>query len=88
MDRVHWNAETKTYSLGARIPQLDEYNTEGSDIQVLVDKELEKTLEEDSDEVQLKRCSNREENSVGDEVSCSLPKVYYTSYGLHVYITP
>ena len=26
--------------------------------------------------LQLKRCSNREENSVGDEASCSLPKVY------------
>ena len=26
--------------------------------------------------LQLKRCLNREENSVGDEVSCSLPKVY------------
>ena len=26
--------------------------------------------------LQLKRCSNREENSVGDEVFCSLPKVY------------
>ena len=39
---VHWNTEAKTYALGARIPQLDKYNTEGSDIQVLVDKELEK----------------------------------------------
>ena len=26
--------------------------------------------------LQLKRVSNREENSVGDEVSCSFPKVY------------
>ena len=45
---VHWNTETKTYTLGVRIPQLDKYNTKGSDIQVLVDKELEKTSEEDS----------------------------------------
>ena len=45
---VHWNAETKTYTLGARIPQLDEYDTKGSDVQVLVDKELEKTFKEDS----------------------------------------
>ena len=45
---VHWNAEAKTYALGARIPQLDKYNTEGSDIQPLIDKELEKTSEEDS----------------------------------------
>ena len=45
---VQWNAETKTYTIGARVPQLDRYNTEGSDIQVLVNKELEKTSEEDS----------------------------------------
>ena len=45
---VQWNAEAKTYTVGARVPQLDEYNTEGSDVQVLVDKELEKTSEEDS----------------------------------------
>ena len=45
---VHWNTEAKTYALGARIPQLDEYGTEGSSIQVLVDEELEKTSEEDS----------------------------------------
>ena len=45
---VHWNGETKTYSLGASIPQLDEYNTEGSDVQVLIDEELEKTSEEDT----------------------------------------
>ena len=31
-----------------RTPQLDKYNTEGSDIQVLVNKELEKTSKEDS----------------------------------------
>ena len=40
--------EAKTYTLGARIPQLDKYDTEESDIQILVDEELEKTLEEDS----------------------------------------
>ena len=45
---VHWNTETKTYSLGASIPQLDEYDTEGSDVQVLINKELEKTSEEDT----------------------------------------
>ena len=45
---VHWKAETKIYTIGARIPQLDNYDTEGSDIQVLVDKKLEKTSEEDS----------------------------------------
>ena len=45
---VHWNVEAKTYALGARIPQLDKYNTEGSNIQVLVNKELEKTSKEDS----------------------------------------
>ena len=45
---VQWNTETKTYTVGARVPQLDEYNTEGSDIQVLVNEELEKTSEEDS----------------------------------------
>ena len=45
---VQWNAETKTYAVGARVPQLDEYDTEGSDIQVLVNEELEKTSEEDS----------------------------------------
>ena len=31
-----------------KVLQLDEYNTKGSDIQVLVDKELEKTSKEDS----------------------------------------
>ena len=36
---VHWNTEAKTYTLGARIPQLDEYDTEGSDIQILVNKD-------------------------------------------------
>ena len=45
---VHWNIKTKTYAIGARVPQLDNYNTEGSDIQVLVNKELEKTSKEDS----------------------------------------
>ena len=45
---VQWNAEAKTYTVGARAPQLDEYDTEGSDVQVLVDKELEKTSKEDS----------------------------------------
>ena len=45
---VHWDKETKTYSLGASIPQLDEYNTEGSDIQVLIDEELEKTSKEET----------------------------------------
>ena len=45
---VQWNTETKTYAVGARIPQLDEYDTEGSDVQVLVNKELEKTSEEES----------------------------------------
>ena len=29
---VHWDKKTKTYSLGASIPQLDKYNTEGSDV--------------------------------------------------------
>ena len=45
---VQWNTETKTYAVGEKVPQLDEYDTEGSDVQVLVDKELEKTSEEDS----------------------------------------
>ena len=45
---VQWNAETKSYTVGARVPQLDEYDTKGSDIQVLIDEELEKTSEEDS----------------------------------------
>ena len=45
---VQWNTETKTYSIGARVPQLDEYDTEGSDVQILADKELEKTSEEGS----------------------------------------
>ena len=45
---VQWNKETKTYTVGVRIPQLDEYNTEGSDVQVLVNEELEKTSEGDS----------------------------------------
>ena len=45
---VQWNAEAKTYAIGARVPQLDKYDTDGSDVQVLVDKELEKTSEEDS----------------------------------------
>ena len=36
---VHWDTETKTYTLEAEVPQLDEYNTEGSDVQVLVDKD-------------------------------------------------
>ena len=45
---VQWNTETKTYTVGARVPQLDKYNTEGLDIQVLIDEELEKTSEEDS----------------------------------------
>ena len=45
---VHWNKETKTYSLRASIPQLDKYDTEGSDVQVLTDKELEKTSEEET----------------------------------------
>ena len=46
--KVQWNAETKTYTAGARVLQLDEYDTKGSDIQVLINKELEKTSEEDS----------------------------------------
>ena len=45
---VQWNTETKTYSVGARVSQLDEYDTEGSDVQVLANKELEKTSEEGS----------------------------------------
>ena len=45
---VQWNAETKSYTVGARVPQLDEYDTKGSDIQVLINEELEKTSEEDS----------------------------------------
>ena len=45
---VKWNQEIKEYSLGATIPQLDEYNTKGSDVQVLIDKEIEKSSEEDS----------------------------------------
>ena len=45
---VQWNAEAKTYTVGARVPQLDEYNTKGSDIQVLANEELEKTSGEDS----------------------------------------
>ena len=45
---VHWNTEAKTYTLGERTLQLDKYNTKGSNVQVLVDKELEKTSEEDS----------------------------------------
>ena len=45
---AQWNAEAKTYAVGARVPQLDGYNTEGSDVQVLIDEELEKTSEEDS----------------------------------------
>ena len=46
--KVQWNAETKTYTAGARVLQLDKYDTEGSDVQVLIDKELEKTSKEDS----------------------------------------
>ena len=46
--KVQWNTETKTYTTGARVLQLDEYDTEGSDVQVLVDEELEKTSKEDS----------------------------------------
>ena len=45
---VHWNAETKTYTLGVKIPQLDKYDTKGSNIQVLVNEELKRTSEEDS----------------------------------------
>ena len=45
---VQWNTETKTYAVGARVPQLDEYDTKGSDVQVLVNEELEKTSKEDS----------------------------------------
>ena len=45
---VQWNTKTKTYTVGARVPQLDEYDTEGSDIQVLANEELEKTSEEGS----------------------------------------
>ena len=45
---VQWNAEAKTYAIGAKVLQLDEYDTEGSDIQVLVNEELEKTSKEDS----------------------------------------
>ena len=40
--------EAKTYAVGARVPQLDKYNTKGSDAQVLINEELEKTSEEDS----------------------------------------
>ena len=46
--KVQWNAETKTYTAGVRVLQLDEYDTEGSDVQVLIDEELEKTSEEDT----------------------------------------
>ena len=36
--------------------------------------------------LQLKRFKNREENSVGDEASCSLPKVYlYTLWSTCVH---
>ena len=45
---VHWNLETKEYSVGATVPQLDEYDTEGVDVQVLIDEEIEKSSEEDS----------------------------------------
>ena len=45
---VQWNQETREYSLGATIPQLDKYDTEGSDIQVLINEEIEKSSEEDS----------------------------------------
>ena len=36
------------YAIGARVPQLDNYNTEWSNVQVLIDEELEKTSKEDS----------------------------------------
>ena len=59
---VQWNTEAKTYALGARIPQLDEYNTEGSDVQVLIDKELEKTSKEDRHlKLNLKRSSRSQD---------------------------
>ena len=45
---VHWNSETKAYSIGATVPQLDKYDTEGSNVQVLIDKEIEKSSEENS----------------------------------------
>ena len=45
---VHWNLESKEYSVGATIPQLDEYDPEGSDVQVLINKEIEKSLDKDS----------------------------------------
>ena len=46
--KVQWNAEAKTYAVGVRVPQLDKYDTKGSDIQVLVNEELERTSKEDS----------------------------------------
>ena len=33
-------------------------------------------MRETNDEVAAEEVENREENSVGDEASCSLPKVY------------
>ena len=42
----------------------------------LTDQEDEGEDDNDIDEVAAEEVENREENSVGDEVSCSLPKVY------------
>ena len=70
---VHWNEETKTYTLGARIPQLDKYDTEGSDIQVLIDKELEKTSEEDSTSKAESEKELKEPGPSIDQQICLIP---------------
>ena len=48
MDRSPLECRNKDIHSRSKIPQLDKYDTEGSDIQVLIDEELEKTSEENS----------------------------------------
>ena len=70
---VQWNSEDKTYTLGATIPQLDKYDTKGSNVQVLVDEELEKTSKEDTtSEAEIKE-ELKEPGSLIDQQICLTP---------------
>ena len=70
---VQWNPEDKTYSLRATIPQLDKYDTEGSNIQILIDKELEKTSEEDTASEAESEEELKEPGSSIDQQICLTP---------------
>ena len=69
---VQWNTETRTYTVGARVPQLDKYDTEGSDVQVLIDKELEKTSKDSTSEAESKEELKEPGTSINQQI-CLAP---------------